>query len=177
MKTTNNQQIFDNCFRWQYVGRCAVFYLWYVIEGLVLLALCMWGVPALMSFVLHEEIVLDIQIKYFLIWTTILFFGIYLLIYALISLPRMSTGIYRINGEYLQVKEKILGINLVDMYIPLSALTAVCLKKERRGKWRYYPYKILEIEASGISYNLHCLAYQNELYEHLSKAIENNINA
>ena len=174
MKPINNQHIFDNQFKWKYVGKCVILFLYHVVEEVAVLAFCLWGIPFLLSLVFHEEFVFAANVNYFLIWFTIVFIGIDFLMYALISLPRMSTGIYRINGEYLQVKEKILGLNLVDMYIPLSALTAVHLKKERLGKRRYYPYETLEIEASGISYNLHCLAHQKDLYELLKKAIENH---
>ncbi len=174
MKKQSGILIFDNQFKWKYVGKCVILFLYHVVEEVAVLAFCLWGIPFLLSLVFHEEFVFAANVNYFLIWFTIVFIGIDFLMYALISLPRMSTGIYRINDEYLQVKEKILGLNLVDMYIPISALTSVRLKKERRGKSRHYPYEILEIEASGITYNLHCLAYQKDLYEHLKKAIENH---
>ena len=174
MKTTSHQQIFDNCFKWQYVGKCVQLFLFNTLIDLILLAFTLWGFPFIFSLIFHEEFMFTASLKCFVLLFTILFIGIDFLVYALISLPQMSTGTYRIDEDHLIVKEKLLGHILVDMYIPLSAITAVRLKKELRGRRKSYPYNILEIEASGTTYDLHCLAHQDELCNFLSDRIENN---
>ena len=168
--------IFDNQFKWKYVGICSWLLLRDILVGLMVLLFVLYGMPYLFSIIFKEDFSTNPLEKDVLIWSAIAFYGLYLLEYAFVTLPQMITGIYRVNGDYLQVKEKIFGLNLVEMCVPLSALSAVSIKKERRWKRRKYPYKVIEIKTNDVTFDLHCLAHQEELYKHLQKAVENNKN-
>ena len=176
MKQINNLQIFDNCFKWQYVGRCALYLL---MISIVLALLCLVIIPLVVdtsfSILAQQEISTGSMLTHYEVLGLIITIAILFFEYVLLSLPQMSTGVYRLDSEHLIVKEKTLGITIVEMYIPLSALTEVRLKTDY-WKWLFFPYKTIELETSGITYNLHCLAHQKELYEHLRKAVENNNN-
>lgn len=174
MNTQSSILIFDNQFKWKYVGRCALLLLAEAIFGFLVVVLCSYVLPALENKVAEEIIIEPVLIDPTLGVYALIYVGLCTLFYVFIALPRMCTGIYRINGDYLQVKEKLLSFSLVEMYIPLSALTAVHLKKNRRWRKRFYPYKILEIEASGTTYDLRCLTHQEELYQYLCKVIESS---
>ena len=176
MKTTNQFLIFDNCFKWQYVGKCVLYLL---MTSIVLALLCFvinpFVIDTVFSLMAQQEISTGSMLTHYEVWGLIIVIAILCLEYVFLSLPQMSTGVYRLDSEHLIVKEKTLGITIVEMYIPLSALTEVRLKTDY-WRWLFFPYKTIELETSGITYNLHCLAHQKELYEHLRKAVDNNNN-
>ena len=174
MKKQSGILIFDNCFKWQYVGKCALYLLMIsIVLALLFLVIIPLVVDTSFSILAQQEISTGSMLTHYEVWGLIITIAIVCLEYIIFSLPQMSIGTYRLDSEHLLVKEKTLGITVAEMYIPLSALTEVRFKKDYL-RWLFFPYKTIELEASGTTYNLHCLAHQNELYEHLCKAVERN---
>ena len=175
MKTTSYQQIFDNCFKWQYVGKCMLIFIATILTLSVLIIFFRFVFPALFSLMSHQEIVQSKTTDNITFWFVVIIAVLIFVRYVFYDLPQMCTGTYRVDSEHLLVKEKMLGYTTADMYIPLSALTNVSYKKDI-WRWLSFPYKEIEIEVNGITYVLHCLAHQDELFEHLQKAVEQNRN-
>lgn len=171
---TNTTLIFDNQFKWKYVGKCMWILLLQVFSNIIFTVFLSIAIPALFSWMSNEKIVAnDIVIKV-LCWMVLFFCVALFLEYVFITIPAMSKGIYRIDTDHLIIKEKKLGMITADMYIPLSALTDVHYKKYNWFRWLYSPYKIIVIEANGVTYDLNCVTHQDELFAHLQKAVEEN---
>ena len=159
-------------------GKTEILRIFLMILLAVILSICIIAIflrsaiCELFSIISHQTIAYSQSVDKILVYVVIITAIVLLLEYVFISLPKMCTGIYRLDDNHMQIRESVLGLTLVDMYIPLASITNVKYKRDI-SRWLVFPYKMIEIEVNEVTYDIHCLAHQKELFEKLQDFISN----
>lgn len=170
MKTSeNNALIFDNQFSWRYVGLILLMLIFEAMAFAIMVLISDYLITSIFSFLTGEN--LHSSINEILLYVGCIFIFIMLLEHLFISLPKMSSGQYRLDSEHLYIKEKFCGETIIDEYISIKSIDKVSYKTDY-FRWLLYPFKHIEIQVNGVKCNIFCHKHKDELYAKLKEYIE-----
>lgn len=173
MKTNVNFTCsYDNEFRWAYVFRVLCYAC-----GIAFLFILIFLFSDLVFYGHKEYVVPPYQKEPYFIWPMIVVLLIPLVGIIIGYLLKASTGEYTIVGENLIVHERY--FSKTNLTIPIACISEVRYTPYYSG-WNtrtiipiVRPFRFLEIVVDGQSYELSCVTHAKELYDELSKRVNN----